>query len=101
MQYEVLAGNMGTFTPRLDLSHQSTIWGTAINMDRTRIDSYTVANARLTWRNVAEDIEAALEVTNLFDKYYYLTAVEISGPAGGNAQPARPREWALTVKKKF
>ncbi|MEO6387332.1 MAG: TonB-dependent receptor [Croceibacterium sp.] len=100
-QYEVLAGSAGSFTPRLDVSHQSTVWGTAINMARTRIPSYTVANARLTWRNAGEDIEASLEVTNLFDKYYYLTAIEISGPAGANAQPARPREWALTVKKKF
>ncbi|MEO6152667.1 MAG: TonB-dependent receptor [Croceibacterium sp.] len=100
-QYEVDAGTAGSFTPRLDVSYQSTIWGTAINMNRTRIAPYTIANARLTWRNAHEDIEAALEVTNLFDKYYYLTTTEISGPAGANAQPARPREWAVTVKKKF
>ena len=100
-QYEVLAGNLGSFTPRMDLSHQSTIYGVAINAPKNRISTYTAANARLTWRNVADDLEAALEVTNLFDKYYLLTTVEISGPAGANAQPARPREWALTVKKKF
>jgi iron complex outermembrane recepter protein len=100
-QYEVLAGNIGSFTPRIDVSHQSTIFGVAINAPKNRIDAYTVANARLTWRNASDDLEASLEVTNLFDKYYFLTTVEISGPAGANAQPARPREWALTVKKKF
>jgi iron complex outermembrane receptor protein len=100
-QYEVDAGAIGTITPRFDLSYQSTVWGTAVNMDRTRIPSYTLANARLTWRNAARDLEASFEVTNLFDKYYYLTSIEISGPAGANAQPGRPREWAVTLKKSF
>ncbi len=100
-QYRIEAGNLGTFTPRFDISHQSDAWGTAVNQNRTRIPAYTVSNARVTWRNVSEDIEASVEVTNLFNKYYYLTTTEISGPAGANAQPARPREWAITLKKKF
>ena len=45
----------------------------------------------------------ALEVTNLFDKYYYLTINDqsTSGLGYTNAQPGRPREWAVTVKKNF
>jgi iron complex outermembrane receptor protein len=46
---------------------------------------------------------AALEVTNLFDKYYYLTLFD-NVESGGNqvdGQPGHPREWAITLKKKF
>ncbi len=76
--------------------------GTAINSDRTLIDGYTVTNARLTWRNAAENLEAAVEVTNILDEYYYLTTFEVSAAAGlANAQPGRPREWAVTLKKRF
>ena len=47
-------------------------------------------------------LEAALEVTNVLDKYYYLTTFEVSAAAGvANAQPGRPREWAVTLKKRF
>jgi iron complex outermembrane receptor protein len=78
------------------------VWGTAINSDRTLINGYTLANARLTWMNTGKDLEAALEVTNLLDKYYYLTTFEVSAAAGvANAQPGRPREWAVTLKKRF
>jgi iron complex outermembrane receptor protein len=47
--------------------------------------------------------EAALEVTNLFDNYYYLTSFNLSAVGTGfwKVQPARPREWALTVTRRF
>ena len=101
-QYEIPLGDAGSLTPRFDAAYQSDVWGTAVNVPQTKIDDYVVANARLTWRNSGEDLEASLEVTNIFDKYYFLTTVEIAAAAGvASAQPARPREWALTVKKKF
>ena len=57
----------------------------------------------LTWRNEGEDLEVALEVTNLFDEYYYLSINDqtTGGQGYANAQPGRPREWAVHVKKKF
>jgi iron complex outermembrane receptor protein len=60
-------------------------------------------NGRLTWRNSSDDLEITAEVTNVFDKYYYLTAIDLSGGGEGiaSAQPGRPREWAITVKKSF
>ena len=73
-----------------------------MNSPRTVIPGYTVANARLTWRNAKDNLEAAFEVSNLFDKYYFLTTAEISAATGvANAQPGRPREWAVTLKKEF
>ncbi|HWW66048.1 MAG TPA: TonB-dependent receptor [Sphingomonadaceae bacterium] len=102
-QYEVDLGNTGSLTPRIDVSYQDTLWTNAANRDTNRIGAYTLANARLTWANADKDLEVSAEVTNLFDKYYYLTEFDLTIANGGvsSAQPGRPREWALTVKKRF
>ena len=50
------------------------------------------------------DLQVALGVTNLFDEQYYRQkTVFIQGlGAGANVgQPAPPREWYLTVSKRF
>ena len=67
------------------------------------IDAYTLVNARVTWQNPDKDLSVALEVTNLTDKYYYLTDFDLRAAGAGldKAQPGRPREWALTVRKSF
>src|SRR5690606_29984221 len=98
-----LGGGAGSLTPRFDAAYQGTIYANATNREANRIGGYTVANARLTWRNESDDLSVALEVTNLFDKYYFLTINDqsTSGLGYTNAQPARPREWAVTVKKEF
>ena len=102
VQYEIPLGASGSLTPRLDAAYQKEIYTTAVNSDRGKIDDYTVANARLTWRNADQQWESSLEVTNLFDEYYFATMFEVAAAAGVvSAQPGRPREWALTVKKRF
>jgi iron complex outermembrane receptor protein len=102
-QYRIDMGNGGALTPRIDAAYQSHIFYNSTNRPTNRIDGYTVANARLTWVNRKEDLEISGEVTNLFDKYYYLTGFDltIAGAGVTSAQPGRPREWALTVRKKF
>jgi len=102
-QYEIDAGSVGSFTPRLDAAFQDDIWSNATNRPSNKIEDYIVANGRLTWANVDKDLEISAEVTNIFDKYYYLTNFDltIAGAGISSSQPGRPREWALTVKKKF
>jgi iron complex outermembrane receptor protein len=103
IQYEISLGGDLSLTPRLDASYQGDMYSNATNALSNLIESYTLANARLIFRNDARDLEIAAEVTNLFDKYYVLTNVDQSiGTAGlSNDQPGRPREWALTVTKRF
>ncbi|HEY8509742.1 MAG TPA: TonB-dependent receptor, partial [Steroidobacteraceae bacterium] len=103
IQYEIPLGGDLALIPRLDASYQGDMYSNATNAPSNLIESYTLANARLTLRNDARDLEIAAEVTNLFDKYYVLTNVDQSiGTAGlSNDQPGRPREWALTVTKRF
>jgi len=62
------------------------------------VDSYTLVNARLTYRSPDSDWSVALEATNLFDKFYYLNKLATFYV---NGQPGRPREVALTVRRNF
>ncbi|MFC4254197.1 TonB-dependent receptor [Altererythrobacter xixiisoli] len=103
VQYEVDLGNSGSLTPRFDANYQSDTFSNAVNGPNNLIDGYTLANARLTWRNADEDLSVSLEVTNLFKEYYFLTNFDLTGAGGGivTGQPGRPREWALSVRKNF
>jgi len=102
VQYEIPLGTFGTLTPRLDASYQGDLYSNGANAATNRIGSYTIGNARLTWRSSEGSWESALEVTNVNDQYYFLTRFDqftLTGLTDG--QPGRPREWALTIKRKF
>lgn len=105
-QYEVDLGDSGSITPRFDVNHQDVTFtgydGTGVNRLAQFLPAFTVANARLTWRNEDRDLSVALEVTNLFDRYYFYSVFDQRNNNGGRiGAPARPREWALTVRKEF
>lgn len=102
VQYEIPLGTLGSLTPRIDASYQGDLFANGSNAATNFIESYTLANARVTWRNGDGQWESSLEVTNLTDKYYFLTRFDqftLTGITDG--QPGRPREWGLTVKRKF
>jgi len=103
IQYRFDLGGAGSLTPRFDASYQSDIYSRPNNRSSNLLPGYTLANARLTWANAGEDLEISAEVTNLFDEYYYLTGFDLTTAGAGfsTAQPGRPREWAVTIKKKF
>ncbi|MBT2134779.1 TonB-dependent receptor [Croceibacterium sp. LX-88] len=102
-QYEVPLGTAGSLTPRVDAAYQSSVYTNAVNAPTNLIEGYTVANARLTWKNEDGDLEVGLEVTNLFDKYYFQTLFDLTRAGAGfvTGLPGRPREWAVSVKKTF
>lgn len=109
-QYEVELDAAGSLTPRVDVTHQGElsssttvpIAGSPSDQFGT-IEAFTLANARLTWRNAGEDLSVALAVTNLFDKYYLVNKFDLTGSGAGfiAGTVGRPREWSLTVKKEF
>lgn len=105
-QYEIDLGDSGSITPRFDVNHQDVTFtgydGTGVNRLAQFLPAFTIANARLTWRNEDRDLSVALEVTNLTDKYYFYSVFDQRNNNGGRiGAPARPREWALTVRKEF
>jgi len=106
--YEVPIGKSGSLTPRADVYSQSRIC-TSITTTASIYpfagcsDGYTIANARLEWNNAGHDFTIALGVTNLFKKEYYLNTfdtTEFNQPPV-IAQPGRPREWYLSMRKSF
>jgi iron complex outermembrane recepter protein len=114
VQYEFALGDMGTLTPRVDASNQGEMYVNANNNPSSQlaaaaqlptssyIEGYSLVNARITWRNADNKWEAALEGTNLTDEYYLLTRTDqYTGAGHTDGQPGRPREWAVTVKRKF
>jgi len=110
IQYEIGLGEAGSITPRFDIAYQGKMSGSDLRAAPGSpseligfVPDYTVANARLTWRNADKDIDIAFEVTNLFDEYYYNSVFDLTDAGAGviSGQLGRPREWALSVKKKF
>jgi iron complex outermembrane receptor protein len=103
-QYEIPLGGAGSLTPRVDATYQDKVYtGFTYQNVPQYIGAYTLVNARLTWQNADKDLSVSLEGTNLFDKYYYVTLFDLRAAGAGldKAQPGRPREWAVTVKKTF
>ena len=110
IQYDADLGKNGSLSPRFDISYQSGLAGADVapvagspSAIFGQVPAFTVSNARLTWQNVEKDVSVALEVTNVFNKYYFLSKFDLTGAGAGaiTGQPGRPREWAVTVKKKF
>jgi iron complex outermembrane receptor protein len=102
-QYSFNLSGGGTFTPRIDAAYTDSVYSDANNAPTNFIDSYTVANLRLTWRSANDQWRVALEGTNITNEYYYVTLFDLSRQAAGyiHGQPSRPSEWAMTVRRDF
>ena len=105
-QYEADLGRAGSLTPRVDVYYQDETFAGFDSSVTPRITEYlpsfVLTNARLTWRNAEDDLSISAEVTNVFDEYYFYSVFD-ARPNNGvkGVTPARPREWALSVKKRF
>jgi len=100
-QYEIPVGEIGTITPRIDASYQSDSYALAANDALNLLDSYTLVNARLTWKSTEGDWMLAAEITNLTNKYYFLSKQVPSNAGYINGQPGAPRRYAVTLRKTF
>ena len=101
-QYEIVVGEHGLLIPRVDFSYQGGLYTNGNNQPNNYIEAYSLMNARLTWKATGGKWESALEVTNIGNKWYLLSKGDAYTGAGNvDGQPGRPREWALSVKRKF
>ncbi len=92
----------GTITPRIDWNYTGAIAESAVQNTYNQ-PGYSVFNGRITYANTDHDFSISVGATNLFNKVYYLNffVYQDIGYPSVNAQPAAPREWYLTVSKKF
>ncbi|HXC57702.1 MAG TPA: TonB-dependent receptor [Steroidobacteraceae bacterium] len=90
-----------TVSYRLDGSYQGKVFTTAENTPWSRVDGRFLANAKVTWAS-EKDWKVALEVQNLFDKYYFQSRSDITTAFGGvTGVPGKPRTYAVSVERKF
>jgi len=110
LQYEFAMGSGATITPRFDASYQGPQNGS--NTRPTpgspsdvygRVGGFTVANASITLANSKKDLEGILQVTNLFNHYYFYSKFDLTGAGSGTitGSPGPPLGWSITVKKRF
>ena len=91
----------GTISYRIDGSYQGKLYTSAENTSWSKVDGRFLANARATWAN-DKNWKLALEVQNLFDKYYFQSVSDVTTAFGGvTGVPGKPRTLALSVERKF
>jgi iron complex outermembrane recepter protein len=102
-QYRFGLSGGGSITPRLDASYQGSVYGNAPNSPTSKIDAYTLLNARITWASSDDLWQVALEGQNLTDELYFITKFDLLGALGGfqSGQPGLPRTIMMTVKRSF
>jgi iron complex outermembrane recepter protein len=100
-QYDIAVGE-GKLSTRLDGQYQSKIFTDANNSIWSKVDPRFLANARMSYTTGDKDWQIALEVQNLFDKYYFTTVADATGGLGvETGVPGLPRTFAVTVKRNF
>ncbi len=94
----------GSLTPRLDWTYESNqiVSGTSTKYNYL-MPARSVFNSRVTYDNNDHDFSVSAGVTNLFNKFYYVNVFDYQGLGypQTDAQPARPREWYVSFKKRF
>ncbi|MCW3835634.1 TonB-dependent receptor [Sphingomonas canadensis] len=103
IQYEIPFPMLkGSITPRLDWFYTGSMQYSITRLE-TNQPGYSTFNGRLTYNNDDEDFSVSLGVVNLFNNFYwrnFFVYKDIGFPQI-NAQPAPPRQWSLTVSKRF
>lgn len=99
-QHEFMLPGGASLTPRVDVVYTPGYCGNLNCTELARNESYTLVNARLTFRTPNEDWRLALEAMNLTDEYYALN--KFSTPIGyANDHVGMPRTWSLYIRRSF
>ena len=103
IEYEIDVPQLGgTITPRVDVFYTGSVPFDARDPFFFQ-DPYATVNTRITYELEEMDLTAALGATNLTDNFHYNNVFNYNsiGFASTQAQPAAPREWYLSVAKRF
>ena len=102
IQYDHELASGASIMARFDGSYQSETFTDSFNTFWSRIDSRFLGNARLAYTTPGDDWTVALEVQNVFDRYYYQSVSDVTGSLGlVTGVPGLPRTWALSVRRDF
>ena len=111
VQYAIPVGGGGSVTPRVDANYSSARYGNNYNNyagpdgvgPLAVTPALTLLTARLTWQDAQNLWSASAFGNNLTNKYYYQSFLDLRSFGEGqmSAQPGEPREWGVTVSRKF
>jgi iron complex outermembrane receptor protein len=101
-QYDYYTSNDSIFGIRLDGSYQSEMWSETFNTPWSRIPGRFIGNGRLYYKSPDDNWEVALQVKNIFNKYYFVTKEDVTTSLGAVlGQPGMPRTFLLSIKRNF
>ncbi|MBO9670972.1 MAG: TonB-dependent receptor [Sphingobium sp.] len=100
--YKIDLGSTGFLSLHGDWSYQTRVYYADNNNLRASQAPYALFNARITWENEAGDLSVAVFGTNLTDRRYAVGKLDFYNSFSTvEASWGRPREFGLSVKKKF
>ncbi len=101
-QYSMPLAGKGSLTFRADGTYQSRVFYSSNNFFRASQGAYTLLDANINWTSENDSWSVALSGTNLTDELYLNGALDFLESLGTNeGKYGRPREWAISVKRKF
>jgi iron complex outermembrane receptor protein len=100
-QYTWTLPNSSTLSSRADAQYQSAFFTELTNNPLGQVDGRTLLDFRLTWKSPDDAWQTTAAVTNLTNRFYYISKVFSQSPAITQGQPGAPREWLVTVRRNF
>ncbi|WP_454715611.1 TonB-dependent receptor [Caulobacter segnis] len=91
----------GRVTARVDWTHYSTVYNDVANDPDLTQPGYDLFGARLAYASPDRIWQAALFGTNLSDERYMVSGNASSGFGLKEASFGRPREWGVSLSRKF
>ena len=103
IQYDHELAGGSVIGARFDGSYQGDVFTNAENTSWAKVDGRFLGNARLSYKSADNDWLVALEVQNVFDKFYWLSKSDVASNALGlvTGVPGLPRTWSLSVQRNF
>lgn len=116
--YKFDMGHLGSLTPRIDIDYQSKTFSDPANegfypaglptddahfagLNPFLIPGRTLVNARLTFDSADGLWQAAFAVRNLTNKYYWTNTFAFYYSGTGQQVVAPPREWSISIRRRF
>lgn len=92
----------GNLAAQLNASYQSEFFFNPKNFTAHKFDSYTVADARLSWSDTQGQWSAVVFVDNFTDDDHSVIGFDVSSFYGTSQESyAKPRTWGVSVRRDF
>ena len=102
VQGNYLLPDGSTLSPRLEGQYQSAFFTDLQNTPLGEVAGRTLLNVRLTWNSPKGDWQTTAAVDNATDRFYYINKVNALAPTNiAQGQPGAPREWLISVHRRF